>query len=825
METIFMKLNLRESKKTILKITSLITILITTIAVIFIRQGNLKSVLTEAQIFENKVAKNYNELTVEDKATNVDNVKFGAYFLRDLEGNNVAHMLDGTCKKLSDKDELYFDIQVNGDSYIENAKIEITNSNFYTEFNYLKDDFLKKNYKGDYDTIEFNKIDGGSEELIKGIIRSIQITNYNDYSKTAIIKFTCEYHDIYTEEVTLVEKEVPITVDWYGSLETRVEGAVSTYYPSNISDNTINTNFTVSATNHLIIKDRKIEIKIPNLRDWEPINARLSNDNAIWNAETKTLTLNLETEFDENGECRRQISNYDYYTIYITYPEEAFAYDKSGDEWTDDLFRNRETIKCEIDVTTTAYNNQGSEFENILTSENQTNSIIRFAEEEDPAPVIGEETYIVEYSHRYNSIFLNKILENYNSVKSGEIEADNITADDIVGGSIGTFNTEIVVERGALKDYSLIQLEENNFKFGKYDATKYLKDVKIDYSEISEILEDDGSMMIYNAETNELIKELSITEIKNRETVNIPENVAKVKIELRNLKKGEGRVYKGRNARYEYRAKRTYIYIEKELDVNALVNDLDYTTIKNLATYYSNISQKSYLKETNKLDKTSEINDSSSLEYAESKAKISVDPTIIRNSNETEEGEEENDEVIGQEIKITVNTQNSYPQYANWSKGEFIIELPSIFEYFKLDSVSSNICEIKGYEYFEENGKKLVRVFANTDAAISFDVKAHVLVDPISLSGTNYINLYYKNEACQDYYLTTREDIYDVDLNGDKNERVGYSTCSITTSAPSTMILQQKVSNYDNTGAFVIAPNIAEVDKDTNSATIEIGII
>jgi hypothetical protein len=815
-----MKLNLRESKKTILKITSLITILITTIAVIFIRQGNLKSVLTEAQIFENKVAKNYNELTVEDKATNVDNVKFGAYFLRDLEGNNVAHMLDGTCKKLSDKDELYFDIQVNGDSYIENAKIEITNANFITEFNYLKDDFIKKNYVGNYDTIEFNKIDGGSEELIKGVINSIPITNYNDYSKTAIIRFTCEYHDIYTEEVTLVEKEVPITVDWYGSLETRVEGAVSTYYPSNISDNTIKTNFTVYATENLIIKDRKIEIKIPNLRDWEPINARLSNDNAIWNAETKTLTLNLETEFDENGQCRRQISNYDDYTIYITYPEEAFAYDISGDEWTDDLFRNRETINCEIDVTTTAYNNQGSEFENILTSENQANSIIRFAEEEDPDPVIGEETYIVEYSHRHDPIYLDKILENYNSVKSGEIEADNITGDSITG----SFNTTIVVERGALKDYSLIQLEENNFKFGKYDATKYLKDVKIDYSEISEILEDDGSMMIYNAETNELIKELSITEIKNRETVNIPENVAKVKIELRNLKKGEGIVYKGRNPRYAYRAKRTHIYIEKELDVNALVNDLDYTTIKNLATYYSNISQKSYLKETNTLDKTSEINDSSSLRYAKSKANISVDPTIIRNSNETEEGEEENDEVIGQEIKITVKTKNDYPQYTNWSKGEFIIELPSNFEYFKLDSVSSNICEINGYEYFEENGKKLVRVFANTDATISFDVKAHVLVDPISLSGTNYINLYYKNEACQDYYDTTTEDIYDVDLNGDKNEIVGYSAGSITTSAPSTMILQQKVSNYDNTGAFVIAPNIAEVDKDTNSATIEIGI-
>ena len=131
-----MKVNLRKSTKTILKVASLMIALITIVA-ICLSQTAFKTSLTEDQLFENRVAKNYNELTNADKETNVANVRFGSYFLRDLYGNNTAHMMDGTCKRIGNTDELYFDIQVNGDSYIDNARIKITNANFNAQFNYF----------------------------------------------------------------------------------------------------------------------------------------------------------------------------------------------------------------------------------------------------------------------------------------------------------------------------------------------------------------------------------------------------------------------------------------------------------------------------------------------------------------------------------------------------------------------------------------------------------------------------------------------------------------------------------------------------------------
>ena len=404
-----MKVNLK--KKTILKIAALITVLVTTIAVIFASQSSFKtSSLTEEQLFENKIAKSYTEFTNEDKNTNVDNVKFGSYFLRDLEGNNVAHMLGGTCKQIGEyRDELYFDIQVNGDSYIDNAKIRITNANFKATFNYLQDDYLKQNYKGTYSEIQFNRIDGGSEEQIYGSISTPVINNYNDYSKTAIIVFTCDYHDIYTGEVEHVEKQVPITVDWYGYLNTQVDANKYSYLPKP-SGNTVSTSFRIKENSDLLLKDRIIEIKIPNIRQWQPVSARLSDSNAVYDAETQTLTLHTESVYDEAGNLTTSIPKETSYTVYATYPEDAFYY--SQYVGSDDIFNGHDSISFDTTVTTYAYSNQSAGFENIVSSENTVYPTVSFREKNaDPAP-LGT-TLVVYYEHQNEEISIQRILDNH----------------------------------------------------------------------------------------------------------------------------------------------------------------------------------------------------------------------------------------------------------------------------------------------------------------------------------------------------------------------------------------------------------------------------
>ena len=807
-----MKVNLKKSTKTVLTIASLMIVLITTIIAVCTRQATtFKSSLTEEQIFENRVARNYNEFTPEDKDTNVANVKFASYFLRDLEGNNVAHMLDGTCKKIGTTDDLYFDIQVSGDSYIDNARISITNANFNARFNYLKDDYLTSSYKGVYSTIGFNRIEGGTEEQIFGSIELGSINNYNDYSKTAIITFTADYHDIYTGEVTPVEKQVPITVDWYGDVNTYVEAKSNSYGPNSITGNTVSTSFeireyfdTTLREKTLLLKDRIIEIKVPNLRQWEPVTARLSDGNAVYNPETKTITLTTESTFDENGNCLSSIAKEASYTIYITYPEEAYQYTTLVG--ADDIFNGKEQLSCKTTVTTHAYNNQGAEFENIVSSENIVYPTIRFTPPHtEPAPL--DTTVVVYYEHKNSEISIQKVLENYDGVRNDGIVANDITS---------YFDTHITVQRGTIRDFSLLKMDEDYIKFGQTDISRYLKDTKITYTGISAILEDDGKLLVYNAETDELIKEYEMVDIRKEKDINIPENVGRVRIELTNFKKCEGTTRRGTEI---YAGKLADIYVHKTLDVNAMIRDFDYDTIKSYTGYYSKIAEELYRKNTGTLEYATSISDSSQLRYNKTEAGMSIFPATFGNTGEIDEDADE----IGEEITFTVFSKHEQNR-AYWGKGEFIVELPDEFNYFNLDSVESYTHEINGYEYFEENGKKLIRVFAETDARIMFKIQGHVLIDPTATNGSKAVRVYYKNEACLDFYNSTIADLYDVDMNGDRSERVGYFQTYVTITSPSVFIVKQTISNYDDSGAYVTAPNVAEADKEINSATIEIGV-
>ena len=702
-----MIVNPRKSTKTMLKIAGLMIVLITTIVAICLNNTTFKSSLTEEQLFENRVAKNYNELTNEDKETNVPNVKFGAYFLRDLEGNNVAHMLDGTCKKIGGTDDLYFDIQVSGDSYIDNAKIAITNANFVAEFNYLKDDYLKHNYRGTFSTIEFNKIDGGSEEQIYGNIQFTPLRNYNDYSKTAVVTFTADYHDIYTGETAQVEKQVPITVDWYGDLNTVVTSQNRTYGPNDINGNTVNTFFEIKEyiderkkDETLLLKDRTIEIKIPNLRQWEPVTARLSDGNATYDPETKTLTLTTESNFDENGNLISSIAKETSYTVYITYPEEAYQYTTLVG--ADDVFNGKEQLSLKTTVTTHAYNNPGVEFENIVTSENVVYPTIKFTPPSAPPAPLGT-TVVVTYEHRNSEISIQRVLENYNKVKEEGFDAGTISP---------YFDTHITVQRGAIRDFGLLKIDEEYVKFGQNDVSKYLKDTSIEYYGISEILEDDGKILVYNAETDELIKEIGMDAIRRNSPITIPENVGRVRIELTNFKKCEGTTIRGNRI---YAGNLADIYVHKALDINAIINDFEYSTIKSLSNYYSKIADQLYQKDSGTLEYTTSASDSSKLKYNKTEAMIRAYPATFGNNGEIDEDAEE----LGEEITFTVSSKHEQDR-AYWGKGEFVVELPDEFNYFNLDSVESNTCTINGYEYFEENGKKLIRVFAETNSSIDY---------------------------------------------------------------------------------------------------------
>ena len=182
-------------------------------------------------------AMTYEELSEEDEnVEGTDNVKFSAFFLRDINGDGYAEKIKGTCKQVTTgQDTLYMEIVVQTAGKLKNGKIEIDGKNFYLQTTLPKDTELKANYIGEnVKTIEFEDLNNGTQKLLTAVVKSGDY-NYNSTNKAAIgnntsnysrsdnmIIFTGTYvaEDGVTE--TEIRKEMPITVDWYGVTATEI---------------------------------------------------------------------------------------------------------------------------------------------------------------------------------------------------------------------------------------------------------------------------------------------------------------------------------------------------------------------------------------------------------------------------------------------------------------------------------------------------------------------------------------------------------------------------------------------------------------------------
>ena len=119
-------------------------------------------------------AMSYEQFKEGDEAVDgTENVKFSAFFLRDLDGDGYAEKIKGTCKEIGSEDTMYMEINVQTEGHLDNAKIEIAGKNFYLQTALPKDEQLKENYIGsNIKLIEFNELNNGTQKLITGVVRS-----------------------------------------------------------------------------------------------------------------------------------------------------------------------------------------------------------------------------------------------------------------------------------------------------------------------------------------------------------------------------------------------------------------------------------------------------------------------------------------------------------------------------------------------------------------------------------------------------------------------------------------------------------------------------
>ena len=190
-------------KKKVMIITALLAIVLIIAGIVIFKKSKVEMSVASSELAK---AMTYAEVKEgEETVEGTDNVKFDAFFLRDLDGDGYAESIRGTCKEIGTEDTLYMELNVQTAGYLKDAKIAVNSDNFYLQTSLPKDQELKDNYIGNnIKEIEFNTLRNGTQKLITGIVCSGDYSysssrasaignNINNYSKENSVILTGTY--------------------------------------------------------------------------------------------------------------------------------------------------------------------------------------------------------------------------------------------------------------------------------------------------------------------------------------------------------------------------------------------------------------------------------------------------------------------------------------------------------------------------------------------------------------------------------------------------------------------------------------------------------
>ncbi|MBP3255241.1 MAG: MucBP domain-containing protein [Clostridia bacterium] len=740
-----------------------------------IAQKNYKMVMSA----EDKLAMTYHELNKNDYLTQSENVRFSAFFTRDLNGDGIAEKLAGTAKKISEKDNLYMDINVLSDGTFKDGVITLSNeSNFSYNMSMIKDQVLKNNYvANNIKRIELNDLRAGTQKLILGEISSA-IKNINDYTKATTITLTGT-HVASDGTETTINKTIDVTVDWYGEAKTIIRpNSRKVTYEEHRDTQTISVDFKTQETKQeLVLKDTVAIISIPNLNGYEPEQVTGGD----YNPETKTLTITREAEVDENGNITKSLSRINNYNFNITYPQEAFYNERLEHDY------------AELDFTISAYyegyNNNYEEFENPYKTETEVeNCLIVVEMKEIPEGYIYKyevKTKFTDKEYRYRT-------KDYALSKQAILDAyDKETSENY------QYNVAWNIKFNVKEDYKypITVWQEEADKLGSIDLSDYTKTTAIYFSNFRELLGVDGTISVYNYETNALIKTFTLGEA-NKYNVNNP---YKFETPVKLLKFVTSSTNNSSSLN---------IYNIKEIDVKALKENISKEDL------YEEIYLTTYVVGT--IDSDERYADADTVNFTSEKSYATLS---VNNSKLIAQNEDTN-------RIISIRATSTQLGDAEWKNGIFIVEIPEEIVKVQVNSINtdSNNVEVLGYDLTKENGKYYLKVLTENEEIVdSFTVNVDAELIPDARVGTKYptLKLYYHNDNCKDYYDSV-QDRFDINDNSDIYERIGYNSSEISIIAPTSLVTMQIVSNYDEEESTTVAPNVAEITKETRSADIEI---
>ncbi len=791
------------------------------ISSLFLSKTNKKEIQSVLSA-EMKRSMTYADVQPGESATSSQYVTFDVFSLKDTNGDGIAEAKRGTCNEIGKQDTMYFELRVNDNGYLKDGVITIDSKNFYLNTAIVKDSVVKNNYiSNNTKVIEFNNIQNGSQRLFTGIIRSGDYSdktkifdalkqNKNNYSKVNSVTLT-GIHVSDDNVETPISKTVNFDVDWYGETTASID-------VSNIKnlirkqdlqeDEDINLEFTVTTSensNELLLSSADIEGIIPDLNGFKPKSLFFENSDITYNFDSNTGVFNASNTatVDSRGLITKQCYDttyYDYHNvdkskrynewkITVTYPRQAL---EMGDSFTS------VQLIIPMKVTYTGFNNNNSEFENPYISDIARTSLASVWIFENSGETLDFGTYIgkkVYSPYERRTISKAKPLKILNEISDSEDDDFYEVRWFVHSGIIDEENNGVELAENIKNEHTKAD------RFIKADGTvvsmeNYTTNAGIYFEGISDLLGEDGWIKIYNDDTNTEIVTLTSSNWNEEYWYENPVKHIRIK-----------------TSKINEHSALTIVNI-KELNDLAITNDFGMAGFEELEHIDTNLTAYGIDNNTNKI--TSATAD---YEQPYSIALISADKAQVS----TQQTDENPENIV---LKISTESYNYNEQ--KWKNGTFLIKMPEdVIEVREITSITVDNpdVEIANYELYEENGNYFIKIDTENDEETTFNILVDVSIvpNPRLQTKTEIIELYAKNEQGSSYLKSySAKDIYDLDLNGNVEERVSRNVLYISFVSPNSLLTSQQTRKGDE--EVTIAPRVAKIDKEQRKATIDVNI-
>ena len=772
-------------------------------------------------------AMEYGELTEKDEETQSEYVRFSTYFARDLNGDGYAEKVKGTCKEVEGEDTLYMSLNVLGNGYLGNGKIEIQSNNMYFKTALVNDETIDGNYISENTkSIDLKDVYAGTQKLIFGQVRTGDY-RYLSTKKDAIGKDTNKYSGINKIILTgthvkndgtrtEIKKEVEIPVDWYSTTKTEIPytyGANSeknkyqNYSTESIVDEEkeeVNLEFkivTQESNNKLLLSKSTIQGTIPELNGYKATKIEITGENVeyTYNEETGEYLAYRNAQVGEDGVVIKEaytsswnMARYSEFKLKVTYPLEAYE-------------KINETIILNVPIKATfeGYNNNNDEFDNPYVS-NVAEDIISLTYERGGGDVITVDVNVgTKLAYPYDTYVVSK--ENAVKYYNNDETKDN-----------NTYEVRWYVSRGNSGTIEHVKLKEqdNNYtdKFltteNQYeDMLKYSKNIGIYFTTPGAMFGENGWIRVYNDETDELIHEFTSKDWETYKKENpyyYEEPVDHIRIET---------------SKADRTSSFTAISI-KELNNEQLTTDKTREEFDKLSKINSYLT--GYAKFDYEDDYTKVKDDVGIANYDEplSIARINnITPSTYSTQGTTN-------------VKIQIGTVNLGYNVKLWKNGIFVLKLPKEILMAEINEISINNSNVGvlGYDVYEENEQYFIKILTENiepeDFIITID--CNITPNPRTLSAVRSVELYAYNEECNNYKDNFRkQDEFDINGNENKNELVNYDKINIDLVGPTSLITTETGSDYNDTGdelKTTVAPQVAIIDKTQQNKTAKISV-